>query len=96
MPLHAQIICIGGNVLLCVLMFFAAAQSFATNDLGMAAFMALLGGACAYTVWVLLKFRHYLGEEATLERQAHLAQLRQDGATDLARTPQTPSDGPIH
>ncbi|MEP7211177.1 MAG: hypothetical protein ABI740_10105 [Alphaproteobacteria bacterium] len=99
MPLHAQIICIGGNLLLGVLMLIAASQSFATGDLGLTIFMALLGCACGYTAWVLLKFRHYLGEEATQERQAHLAFLRQELAKKTAQTSaasETTPDMPIH
>ena len=99
MPLHAQIVCIGGNALLGVLMLIAAAQGFTTGDFGLAVFMALLGGACAYTVWVLLKFRHYLGEEATLERQAHLAHLRHEMDAEAAKPSaslETPPDVPIH
>ena len=99
MPLHAQIICIGGNVLLGVLMLIAAAQGFATGDFGLALFLAGLGAACGYTIWVLLKFRRYLGEEATMEREAHLAHLRQELGTDAnlpAAGAETPSNGPVH
>jgi hypothetical protein len=97
MPLHAQIACIGGNVVLAVLMLIAAAQGFSNGDFGLALFLTLLGGACAYTVWVLLKFRHYLSEEATLERQAHMAHLRKEVATETASaTSETPPKRPIH
>jgi hypothetical protein len=99
MPLHAQIICIGGNALLGVLMLIAAAQGFSGGDLGLAVFLMMLASACGYTIWVLLKFRHYLGKEATQEREAHLAQLRHEmdaGTTQTASASETPPNGPIH
>ena len=99
MPLHAQIICIGGNALLGVLMLIAAAQGFTTGDFGLAVFLTALGAACSYTIWVLMKFRRYLGEEATMEREAHLAQLKQAMEAE-AKPPaigsDTPSNGPVH
>jgi hypothetical protein len=95
MPLHAQIICFGGNALIGLLMVIGACMEFSSGDFGTALFMALLAVASAYTLWVLVKFRRYLSEEATLERQAHMAQLRQDIAASAANTPLTPPGGPI-
>jgi hypothetical protein len=99
MPLHAQIICIGGNALLGVLMLIAAAQGFTTGDFGLAVFLAVLAGSCSYTIWVLFKFRRYLGQEATLEREAHLAHLRHEMDAEAARpaiASDAPPDAPIH
>ena len=99
MPLHAQIICIGGNALLGVLMLIAAAQGFTTGDFGLAVFLAVLAGACGYTIWVLLKFRRYLGQEASMEREAHLAHLRHEMDAEAARpaaATDAPQDGQIH
>lgn len=96
MPLHAQIVCIGGNVLLALLMLLAAGQSFATGDFGLALFLTALAGACGYTVWVLLKFRRYLGQEAAAERAVHLAQLKHELDAETSPPRGSPHDGPVH
>lgn len=78
MPLHAQIACIGGNALFALLFLIAAQGSFANGDSGLAVFMLILGGAAAYTCWVLLKFRRYLSAEESIERELHIERLREE------------------
>lgn len=78
MPLHAQILCIGGNALF-ALFFVIAAQGVMTDgNYGLALFLALLAAAAIYSGWVLLKFRRYLSAEAALERELHIEQLREE------------------
>jgi hypothetical protein len=97
MPLHAQIICIGGNVMLALLMLLAAAQGYGGGNFGLGLFLTALAAACGYTVWVLLKFRRYLGQEATAEREVHLAHLKRELEAEQAQNPPgAPFDGPIH
>lgn len=76
MPLHAQILCIGGNILFALVFLIAAQQSLAEGSYGLASFMALLSASAIYSCWVLLKFRRYLSAEETLERELHIEQLR--------------------
>lgn len=78
MPLHAQILCIGGNVLFALLFLIAAQLSLAEGSYGLATFLAFLAVAAGYSSWVLLKFRRYLSAEATLERELHIEQLREE------------------
>lgn len=78
MPLHAQIACIGGNVLFALLFALAAQGAFANGEGGMAVFMLLLGGSAAYTCWVLLKFRRYLSAEESIERELQIERLREE------------------
>jgi len=78
MPLHAQIACIGGNALFALLFLVAAQGSLAAGDYGLAVFLLLLAVAAAYSCWVLVKFRHYLSAEETLERELHIEQLRKE------------------
>jgi len=81
MPLYAQIICIGGNGLFAFFFALAGIMSFGKGDNGQSApglgvFLLLLAAAALYSMWVLLKFRRYLGAEQALEREAHIAELR--------------------
>jgi hypothetical protein len=76
MPLHAQILCIGGNILFALVFLIAAQQSTVEGTYGLASFLALLAASAIYSCWVLLKFRRYLSAEATLERELHIEQLR--------------------
>lgn len=76
MPLHAQILCIGGNILFALVFLVVAQQSMTEGSLGLAAFLALLGASAIYSCWVLLKFRRYLSAQATLERELYIEQLR--------------------
>lgn len=76
MPLHAQILCIGGNILFALVFLIAAQQSVAEGSFGLASFLGLLAASAIYSCWVLLKFRRYLSAEATLERELHIEQLR--------------------
>ena len=86
MPFHAQIVCIGGNAIICLILLIAAGQGVSSGDFGMALFCFVLAAAAAYTIWVLMKFRHYLGQEATLEREVHMEhQGRTGGRTGQAR-----------
>jgi hypothetical protein len=78
MPLHAQIICIGGNGVFAFLFLIAGVQGFSSGDSGLALFLFALGGAAAYSCWVLLKFRRYLGVEQSAERELHIEQLREE------------------
>lgn len=76
MPLHAQILCIGGNALFAFFFLVAAQQSMVGGDYGLALFLAFLAAAAIYSSWVLVKFRRYLSAEETLERELHIEQLR--------------------
>jgi hypothetical protein len=76
MPLHAQIICIGGNVLFALFFLIGAGAGFGEGNSGMFAVMIVFAIAAGYSVWVLMKFRHYLSAEAALERELHIEQLR--------------------
>lgn len=77
MPVHAQIVCIGGNCLFAFFFMVAAGMSF-SGDSGLALFMLALAAAALYTAWVLLKFRKYLGAEATMERELHIEKLKEE------------------
>jgi hypothetical protein len=76
MPLHAQILCIGGNIVFALVFLIAAQQSMVAGNYGLAAFLALLAASAIYSCWVLLKFRRYLSAEESLERELHIEQLR--------------------
>ena len=78
MPLHAQVICIGGNALFALLFVIAAAGANANGDTGLALFLLLIAAAAGYSVWVLLKFRRYLSAEGELEREVHIERLREE------------------
>lgn len=78
MPLHAQILCIGGNGLFALFFLVAAQGVMVEGNYGLALFMAVLAAAAAYTCWVLTKFRHYLAAEATLERELHIERLKEE------------------
>ncbi len=81
MPLHAQIVCIGGNALLAFLFLVAGLigdKDAVDGDGGFRMLMFALCGMCAYTVWVLLKFRRYLSAEVAMERELHIEQLREE------------------
>jgi membrane associated rhomboid family serine protease len=77
-PLHAQILCIGGNALFAFFFLIAAGTGFGAGDYGLAFFLSALAVAAIYTCWVLLKFRRYLGAEAALERELHIERLREE------------------
>ncbi len=78
MPLHAQIICIGGNVLFALFFMIGAGAGFGEGNSGMFAVMALFAIAAAYSVWVLWKFRRYLSVEESLDRELHIERLREE------------------
>jgi hypothetical protein len=78
MPLHAQVICIGGNVLFAAFFLIGAQAGFAEGNSGMFAVMIVLAAAAAYSVWVLMKFRRYLSIEAAMERELHIERLREE------------------
>jgi uncharacterized protein YqgQ len=88
MPLHAQIICIGGNVLFALFFVIGAGAGLSERNFSMAFVMIALAVAAAYSVWVLAKFRRYLDAEAVLERELHIEQLREE--IDLLRANNTP------
>jgi len=78
MPLHAQILCIGGNGLFALFFLIAAQGALVAGDYGLAFFLGVLAAAAIYTCWVLTKFRHYLAAEATLERELHIERLKEE------------------
>jgi hypothetical protein len=95
MPLYAQIICIGGNGLFAFFFALAGIMSFGKGDTGQSSpglgvFLLLLAAAAIYSMWVLLKFRRYLGAEQALEREAHIAELREQLDAMNAATSETP------
>jgi hypothetical protein len=90
MPLHAQIVSIGGNGLFALIFLIAAGTGLETRDTGMAMFMAALAAAALYTTWVLLKFRKYLSAEASVERELHIEQLREE--IDRLKANNVPAD----
>jgi len=104
MPLYAQIICIGGNGLFAFFFALAGFMSFGKGENGdsspgLGVFLLLLAAAALYSMWVLLKFRRYLGQEASIEREAHLAHLRHEMDAEAARpavASDAPQDGQIH
>ena len=78
MPLHAQILCIGGNVLFAIFFLVGAGAGLSEGNFSMAFVMTLFGLAAAYSVWVLAKFRHYLDAEAVMERELHIERMREE------------------
>lgn len=88
MPLHAQILCIGGNVLFSLFFLIGASAGFGEGNSGMFAVMAIFALAAGYSVWVLLKFRRYLSAEEALERELHIEKLREE--IDQLRANNTP------
>jgi hypothetical protein len=78
MPLHAQILCIGGNILFALIFLIGAGTAWGEGNSGMLATMTVFGIAASYSVWVLLKFRRYLSAEGQLERELHIEQLREE------------------
>lgn len=87
MPLHAQIICIGGNVLFALFFLIGAGAGYSDGNSGMFAVMAVFAVAAGYSVWVLMKFRRYLSAEASLERELHIERLREEIDTLRANNP---------
>lgn len=78
MPLHAQIFCIGGNVLFAIFFLIGAGAGLSDGNYSMAFVMTLFGVAAAYSVWVLTKFRRYLDAEAVMERELHIERMREE------------------
>ncbi len=78
MPLHAQILCIGGNVLFALFFLIGAGAGWSDGNSGMFAVMFVFAIAASYSVWVLLKFRHHLSAEGMLERELHIERLREE------------------
>lgn len=78
MPLHAQVLCIGGNVLFALFFLIGAGAGLSDRNFSMAFVMALFAVAAGYSVWVLAKFRRYLDAEALLERELHIERLREE------------------
>lgn len=78
MPLHAQVICIGGQGVFALLFAIAGFGQLSEGDSGLGWFLIALAVAGLYTLWVLLKFRRYLGAEQALEREAHIERLREE------------------
>jgi hypothetical protein len=78
MPLHAQILCIGGNGLFALFFGLTGLSLLGKGDMGPAGLLLALAGAAGYSLWILLKFRRYLGAEASMERELHIEQLREE------------------
>ena len=78
MPLHAQILCIGGNILFALIFLIAAGTGWSNGDSGMFALMVVFAIAAGYSVWVLVKFRRYLSAEGQLEREVYIERLREE------------------
>lgn len=78
MPLHAQVLCIGGNVLFALFFLIGAGAGFGEGNSGMFAVMLIFAIAASYSVWVLLKFRRYLSAEEAMERELHIEKLREE------------------
>ncbi|MBI1359209.1 MAG: hypothetical protein GC155_02875 [Alphaproteobacteria bacterium] len=87
MPLYAQIITMGGNGVIGLVMLLGASESLSKGSFGVALLLALLAGACGYTIWVLAKFRRYLSEEARLTRELRLEHLRDELDAEHAKRP---------
>ena len=88
MPLHAQILCIGGNALFALIFLIGAAGANENGDTGLAMFLTGLAIAAGYSVWVLMKFRRYLSAEEQMERAVHIERLREE--LDQLRANNTP------
>ncbi|MDP3495742.1 MAG: hypothetical protein Q8R82_21755 [Hyphomonadaceae bacterium] len=78
MPLHAQILCIGGNVLFALFFLIGAGAGLSEGSYSMAFVMIVLAVAAGYSVWVLAKFRHYLDAEAVMERELNIERMREE------------------
>ena len=78
MPLHAQVLCIGGNVLFALFFLIGAGAGWSDGNSGMFAVMFVFAIAAGYSVWVLLKFRRYLSAEGQLERDVYIERLREE------------------
>lgn len=92
MPVHAQIVCIGGNALFALFFFLAGAGLFTEGDLGPAVMLFAMMAAAAYSAWVLLKFRKYLGAEQSVERELRMERMQEE--IDQLKANNTPKDGP--
>jgi hypothetical protein len=78
MPLHAQILCIGGNILFALFFLIGAGAGWSDGNSGMFAVMFVFAIAASYSVWVLLKFRRHLSAEGQLERELDVERLREE------------------
>ena len=90
MPIHAQVICIGGNALFALFFFLAGAGLFTEGQLGPAIIMFVMTGAAAYSGWILLKFRKYLGDEAVKERELNMERMQEE--IDQLKANNTPTE----
>ncbi len=92
MPVHAQVICIGGNGLFALFFFLAGAGLFTEGQLGPAVLLFAMTAAAAYSAWVLLKFRKFLSAEDAMERNLRMERMQEE--IDLLKANNTPeSDG---
>ncbi|MBI1339782.1 hypothetical protein GC169_06185 [bacterium] len=107
MPLHAQIICIGGNALLALLFAVAALAGGGDENAPPMLLMLAFAGVCAYSAWVLIKFRNFLAAEAERGRGAQRPDLyviktpdtasRDDSSRDDSQDdPPTGAGGKLH
>jgi hypothetical protein len=68
MPLHAQIICIGGNGLIALAFGLMGLVAWGTEQ-AVGLFLLAIAGIAGYSAWVTIKFRGYLAREAARNRE---------------------------
>lgn len=90
MPVHAQVICIGGNGLFSLFFFLAGAGLFTEGQLGPAVLLFVMTVAAAYSAWVLLKFRKYLSAEQSVERELRIERMQEE--IDQLKANNAPND----
>jgi hypothetical protein len=87
MPLHAQIVCFGGNAVFALIFLLGAVAASDEGDSGLAAFLTVLMVAALYCGWVLLKFRKYLSAEVAMQRDLEIERLYEEIQTLRANNP---------
>ncbi len=87
MPLHAQVLCIGGNALFALIFMIGGGTAWGEGDTGLGGFLFALMAAALYTGWVLLKFRKYLSAETSLQRELEIERLYEEIQTLRANNP---------
>ncbi|MDP3736026.1 MAG: hypothetical protein Q8R02_01475 [Hyphomonadaceae bacterium] len=92
MPVHAQVICIGGNGLFALFFFLVGVGLFTEGQLGPAILLFAMTAAASYSAWVLLKFRKFLSAEDAMERNLRMERMQEE--IDQLKANNTPkSDG---
>lgn len=77
MPLHAQLICLGGNLFLVLLFVVAGLGGFADGDVPLGIGMSALAGVAGYSMHVVLKYRRHLDEELARQHEVSSAKPQQ-------------------